>query len=37
MSRSRLRSHTAFDGAYQSRISIAFVVGFCFAAMIAWP
>ena len=30
MSRSRLRSQTAFDGAYQSVISSAFVVGFSF-------
>ena len=37
MSRSRLRSQKALVGANQSFISIALVVGFCFAAMMAWP
>ena len=37
MSRSRLRSQAAFDGANQSVISSAFVVGLCFTATIAWP
>ena len=36
-SRSRLRIQNAFEGAYQSFNSSAFVCGFCLTTIMAWP